>query len=102
MSKTVARTLSDLMPDIPITLSSEVCPEIREYERLSTAVANAYVRPTMEGYLSRLEIGLQAIGLTSPVLLMTSSGGLTTLESAKQQPIRLVESGPAGGAILRP
>ncbi len=88
------------MPDIPITLSSEVCPEIREYERLSTAAANAYVRPAMEGYLSRLEIGLQAIGLTCPVLLMTSSGGLTTLETAKQQPIRLVESGPAGGAIL--
>ena len=98
--KTVARILSNLMPDIPITLSSEVCPEIREYERLSTAAANAYVRPTMEGYLSRLEIGLQAIGLTCPVLLMTSSGGLTTLETAKQQPIRLVESGPAGGAIL--
>jgi len=98
--QTVARTLGGLMPDIPITLSSEVCPEIREYERLSTAAANAYVRPAMEGYLSRLEIGLQAIGLTCPVLLMTSSGGLTTLETAKQQPIRLVESGPAGGAIL--
>ena len=98
--QTVGRKLGDLMPDIPITLSSEVCPEIREFERLSTAAANAYVRPAMEGYLSRLEIGLQAIGLTCPVLLMTSSGGLTTLESAKQQPIRLVESGPAGGAIL--
>jgi len=98
--QTVARTLSSLMPGIPITLSSEVCPEIREYERLSTATANAYVRPAMEGYLSRLEIGLQALGLTCPVLLMTSSGGLTTLETAKQQPIRLVESGPAGGAIL--
>ena len=98
--QTVGRKLGDLMPDIPITLSSEVCPEIREFERLSTAAANAYVRPAMEGYLSRLEIGLQAIGLTCPVLLMTSSGGLTTLETAKQQPIRLVESGPAGGAIL--
>ena len=98
--QTVARTLGGLMPGIPITLSSEVCPEIREYERLSTAAANAYVRPAMEGYLSRLEIGLQALGLTCPVRLMTSSGGLTTLEAAKQQPIRLVESGPAGGAIL--
>ena len=98
--QTVGLKLGDLMPDIPITLSSEVCPEIREFERLSTAAANAYVRPAMEGYLSRLEIGLQAIGLTCPVLLMTSSGGLTTLETAKQQPIRLVESGPAGGAIL--
>ena len=98
--QTVARTLGGLLPDIPITLSSEVCPEIREYERLSTATANAYVRPAMEGYLSRLEIGLQALGLTCPVRLMTSSGGLTTLETAKQQPIRLVESGPAGGAIL--
>ena len=61
--QTVARTLGGLMPGIPITLSSEVCPEIREYERLSTATANAYVRPAMEGYLSRLEIGLQALGL---------------------------------------
>ncbi len=98
--QTVARVLSNLMPDVPITLSSGICPEIREYERLSTASANAYVRPAMEGYLSRLEIGLEAIGLTCPVLLMTSSGGLTTLETAKQQPIRLVESGPAGGAVL--
>jgi len=98
--QTVACVLSDLMPDIPITLSSEVCPEIREYERLSTATANAYVRPAIEGYLTRLESGLQSMGLTCPVLLMTSSGGLTTLEAAKRQPIRLVESGPAGGAIL--
>ncbi len=73
---------------------------MREFERLTTASANAYVRPLMEGYLARLETALRDMGFTCPVLLMTSGGGLTTLETAKQQPIRLVESGPAGGAIL--
>ncbi len=85
---------------VTICLSSEVCPEIREYERLSTTVANAYVRPLMGGYLLRLQERLQATGLTCPLLLMMSGGGLTTLDQAARFPIRLVESGPAGGAIL--
>ena len=87
-------------PDLSITLSSEVCPEIREFERLTTATANAYVRPLIACYLNNLETRLSKIGIVSPVLLMTSGGGLTTLETAAQFPIRLVESGPAGGAIL--
>ena len=87
-------------PDLSITLSSEVCPEIREFERLTTATANAYVRPLMARYLNNLETRLSKIGIVSPVLLMTSGGGLTTLETAARFPIRLVESGPAGGAIL--
>jgi len=87
-------------PGLPITLSSEVCPEIREYERTSTSVANAYVQPLMAGYLGRLRTELTARGFTCPFYLMTSGGGLTTLETARRFPIRLVESGPAGGAIL--
>ncbi|MDP6895345.1 MAG: hydantoinase/oxoprolinase family protein [Rhodospirillales bacterium] len=87
-------------PDLSITLSSEVCPEIREFERLTTATANAYVRPLIARYLNNLETRLSKIGIASPVLLMTSGGGLTTLETAARFPIRLVESGPAGGAIL--
>jgi N-methylhydantoinase A len=83
-----------------IAISSEVCPEIREYERTSTTVANAYVLPLMERYLRRLEDGLKAIGSNAPLLLIMSSGGITTVETARRFPIRLVESGPAGGAIL--
>ena len=73
---------------------------MREYERTSTAVANAYVQPMMAGYLGRLGEALTAKGFRCPVYLMTSGGGLTTLETARRFPIRLVESGPAGGAIL--
>jgi N-methylhydantoinase A len=83
-----------------IAISSEVCPEIREYDRASTTVANAYVLPLMERYLGRLEAGLRALGSTAPLLLMMSSGGICTVETARRFPIRLVESGPAGGAIL--
>lgn len=86
--------------DIPISLSSEVSPEMREWERFSTTVANAYVQPLMASYLARLEAGLRAGGMTCPLFLMLSGGGLTTIETASRFPIRLVESGPAGGAIF--
>ena len=89
-----------LGPDVSICLSSEVCPEIREYERFSTTVANAYVRPLMGSYLFRLQDSIRQKGLLCPMLMMMSGGGLTTLELAARFPIRLVESGPAGGAIL--
>ncbi len=87
-------------PDISVTLSSEVCPEVREYERFTTATANAYVQPLMRRYLRGLERSLDQRGYHCPVLLMTSGGGLTTIATACDYPIRLVESGPAGGAIL--
>jgi N-methylhydantoinase A len=96
----VADILRAGMPDLWITLSSEVCPEIREYERMSTASANAYVQPLMASYLADLEARLRAEGAVCPLFMMTSGGGLTTVETARQHPIRLVESGPAGGAIL--
>ena len=92
--------LAAALPGVPITLSSEVCPEVREYERFCTTVANAYVQPLMASYLGRLRTRLAARGLTCPVLLMTSGGGLMSLDAAIRFPIRLVESGPAGGAIL--
>jgi len=96
----VAEILGEALPDLSITLSSEVCPEIREYERQSTASANAYVRPKMARYLTALSERMTALGATCPILLMTSGGGLTDLDTAIRFPIRLVESGPAGGAIL--
>ncbi len=88
------------LPGVSITLSSAVCPEIREYERFSTACANAYVQPLMTSYLERLADELARRGFGCPLFLMTSGGGLTTLETARRFPVRLVESGPAGGAIL--
>ncbi|MCH9000441.1 MAG: hydantoinase/oxoprolinase family protein, partial [Proteobacteria bacterium] len=96
----VAEILHAAVPDLSVTLSSEVCPEIREYERQSTTCANAYVRPLMARYLTRLERDLRAGGFACPFLLMTSGGGLTGFETAVKFPVRLVESGPAGGAIL--
>lgn len=97
---TVAELLQKRLPDIDLSLSSVVCPEIREYERLSTTCANAYVLPLMRVYLNRMNERLFEAGFRCPLFMMTSSGGLTTLEVACQHPIRLVESGPAGGAIL--
>ncbi len=96
----VAEVLSAALPDVWISLSSDVCPEIREYERQSTTCANAYVRPIMAAYLEDLRTRLAAAGFTCPCLLMTSGGNLVTIETACRHPIRLVESGPAGGAIL--
>ena len=92
--------LSDLLPTVAFSLSSEVSPEIREYERWSTAVANAYVQPVMGRYLGRLDSALRARKFACPLFMMTSGGGLMTLDTARRLPIRLVESGPAGGAIL--
>jgi N-methylhydantoinase A len=90
----------EVLPEIGVSLASEVSPEMREWERFSTTVANAYVQPLMDRYLGRLETALQAMGLAAPIFLMLSGGGLTTLETARRFPIRLVESGPAGGALF--
>ncbi|HEX3182932.1 MAG TPA: hydantoinase/oxoprolinase family protein [Beijerinckiaceae bacterium] len=92
--------LARLAPRLSLTLSSEVSPEMREYERWSTACVNAYVQPIMASYLARLEEGLRAQGVACPLYLMTSAGGLTTMDMARRFPVRLVESGPAGGAVL--
>lgn len=98
--KRVGAILSEHLPELHVTLSSAVCPEVREYERLSTAAANAYVQPLMANYLLRLAELLSGAGMTAPMYMMLSGGGLTTLETAIRFPVRMVESGPAGGAIL--
>jgi hypothetical protein len=100
--KRAAALLAKALPDVSITLSSAVCPEIREYERFSTACANAYVQPLMASYLERLAAELKRRGFTCPLYLMTSGGGLTTLQTARLFPVRLVESGPAGDPVGRP
>ncbi len=92
--------LAETILEVPISLSSDVSPEMREWERFSTTAANAYVQPLMARYLRRLETELHAMGLTAPVFMMLSGGGLTTIDTACRFPIRLVESGPAGGAIF--
>ncbi|MFK7754140.1 MAG: hydantoinase/oxoprolinase family protein [Sedimentitalea sp.] len=87
-------------PALTVSLSSEVSPEAREYDRLSTTVANAYIQPMMAGYLSDFKARFDACGLGGAILMMTAGGGMCTLDAAARFPIRLVESGPAGGAIL--
>ena len=88
-----------LYPNLPVTLSSEVAPEIREFERTSTACANAYVQPLMQRYLDRLENALLEMECPGRLYVMLSSGGITTVREARSFPIRLIESGPAAGAM---
>ena len=88
------------LPHVSISLSSEVCPEIREYERQSTTSANAYVQPLIAGYLKSVRERLATAGFRCACLLMTSGGHQITIDTAVEFPVRLVESGPAGGAIL--
>jgi N-methylhydantoinase A len=96
----VGEILAERLPDVAITLSSEVSPEMREYERFSTACANAYVQPLTGRYLANLETLLHRERCICPLFLMLSGGGLTAVETAIRFPVRLVESGPAGGAIF--
>jgi N-methylhydantoinase A len=95
-----AAILAEEMPGVSVTMSSAVCPEIREYERTSTAVANAYVQPLIDGYLARMADALQIEQFRGAIYLVTSGGGVTSIETARRFPVRLVESGPAGGAIF--
>lgn len=88
------------MPALSISMSSEVSPQMREYERFNTVCANAYVKPIMKSYLERLVSSLREAGASCPVLMMHSGGGIISVETAAEFPVRLVESGPAGGAIF--
>lgn len=92
--------LAERRPEITVSISSEVSPEAREFDRLCTTVANAYIQPLMESYLARFVARFEAEGVTCPILMMTAGGGMCTVRTAARYPIRLVESGPAGGAIL--
>jgi N-methylhydantoinase A len=96
----VGDAIARRLPGITVTLSSDVSPEMREYERFSTACANAYIQPLMTRYLKGLERALAGEGVVCPLLLMTSGGGITTIETAMRFPVRLIESGPAAGAIF--
>jgi N-methylhydantoinase A len=97
--RAVARAVRERLPGVFLTLSSEVLPEIREFERTSTTVANAYVMPVMDRYLSSLEAGLEGIGIRAPLLTMQSNGGVMTAPQARVRPVQLIESGPAAGVI---
>jgi N-methylhydantoinase A len=95
----VAALLREEFPDIFVSLSSEVCPEVREYDRASTTVVNAYTRPQMAGHVAHLQREFARLGIHRPVLWMTSSGGLVPSQRAAELPVRLIESGPAAGAV---
>ncbi|WP_454689990.1 hydantoinase/oxoprolinase family protein [Achromobacter aloeverae] len=86
-------------PQLFISISSDVSPQIREYERTSTTVANAYVKPLADGYLDRMNARIQQLGIQAPLFMMLSNGGLTHVDEAKRVPIQLLESGPAAGAL---
>jgi len=96
----IREVITEQMPSVAVSLSSEVSPQMREYERFNTVVANAYIKPMMKSYLNRLggELGKQ--GVDCPIFLMHSGGGIISIESAAEFPVRLVESGPAGGAVF--
>ena len=96
----VRERLGELAPGLPVSLSAEVSPEVREFDRLCTTVCNAYIKPLMASYLGELETALAGRGFECPLFVITSGGGITTPETAMRFPIRLVESGPSGGAIL--
>jgi N-methylhydantoinase A len=95
----VADVIREIAPDIRVSLSSEVVPEIREYERTSTTVVNVYVQALVEDYLAELVRRLRDLRVSGELLLMLSSGGISTVETASRFPLRLLESGPAGGAL---
>ena len=95
----VYEIVRDEMPNASISISHQVSPAMREYQRTSTTVANAYVQPITSNYLERIQSGLAQAGLNAPLNVMLSSGGTTDIETATRFPIRLVESGPSGGAL---
>ena len=96
----VRDVIRDRMPDAAVSISCEVSPQMREYERFNTVVANAYIKPLMASYLSRLEDRLNREGVRGRIFLMHSGGGIISIQNAAEFPVRLVESGPAGGAVF--
>lgn len=95
----VKAAIEKLVPGLPYSISAEVLPEIREYERTSTTTINAYVKPVVGSYLARLQAGLTEAGVEAELLLMQSNGGLTPAETARRLPMNIIESGPAGGVV---
>ena len=97
--RAMAAAVAERFQHLSISLSSDIAPEIREYSRASTTVANAYVRPLAEIYLERLEQALRKEGIPGGLFLMLSNGGLTHVAEARRAPVQLLESGPAAGAL---
>ncbi|MGH7043996.1 MAG: hydantoinase/oxoprolinase family protein [Acetobacteraceae bacterium] len=95
----IGELLRGAFPNIPVSLSAEILPEIQEYERTSTTVVNAYVQPVVKSYIGRLRATLDSGGLHAPLLMMQSHGGLTSARNAAENPVRIIESGPAAGVI---
>ena len=95
----IAKVLAEKAPGVNLTISSELLPEMKEYERTSTTVINCYVRPVVETYLTQLTDGLTKIGVQVPLTVMQSNGGLATADIAKQRPVYCIESGPAAGVV---
>ncbi|HEY6432010.1 MAG TPA: hydantoinase/oxoprolinase family protein, partial [Acetobacteraceae bacterium] len=95
----VAAHVRAALPDLAVSVSHEILPEIKEYPRTSTTVVNAYVQPVVRAYLTALSARLQALGLTAPLQLMQSNGGLASVEFADAQPVHIIESGPAAGVV---
>jgi N-methylhydantoinase A len=95
----VRRLLEARYPALPLSLSSEVAREIGEYERTTTTVVNAYVQPLAQRYLGDLERRLTGFGWRGPLYIMLSSGGVTAADTAAKVPVRMIESGPAAGAL---
>ena len=96
----IGAVFAEMLPEVALSLSCEVSPQMREYERFNTVVANAYIKPLMKSYLGRLAGRLAEQGAACPIFLMHSGGGIISLENAAEFPVRLVESGPAGGAVF--
>jgi N-methylhydantoinase A len=95
----VGKIVEDAAPELPISLSCEVLPEIGEYERMSTTVINAYLQPVVRSYLTGLGTSLESTGLRAPIRVMQSNGGVMAARAATARPIHIVESGPAAGVI---
>ncbi len=95
----IGELLRATFPDVPVSLSAEILPEIQEYERTSTTVVNAYVQPVVKSYIGSLRATLDSGGFSAPLLIMQSNGGLTSSRNASENPVRIIESGPAAGVI---
>ena len=96
----VGKIIQNIIPNIMVSLSNEVSPQVREYERFSTTVANAYIKPLIEKYLLNFLTELEKKNINCPAFLMHSGGGIMSFQDAIKFPVRLVESGPAGGAMF--
>ena len=98
--RTAGELLARLLPGVAVSLSSDVLPQIKEYERTSTTLVNAYVKPLAGAYLGKLDRGVREVGFLTPLQIMLSNGGIGSARTAAEHPVRLIESGPVAGAVM--